>query len=120
MRWPEHSILIGMTSEREVIFRSNDRMCDLHDSLCRNLKDPLASEYFLAVNVDHPKWRVANDGAPDEGKWDEAALQEVESAIEEDFNYDDYIVFLEREAGAGWPKSCSAIWRITPMRPDYD
>ena len=119
-RWPEHVLLTGMTSEKRVIFRSRNRMCDLHDSLCDNLLEPLASEYFLAVSIEHPGLRTANDDDFQEGYWDEESLTEIESAIHDDFAFDDCVVFLERVVGEGWPKRCSAIWGITPMVPTDD
>ena len=120
LRWPEHAVLTGMSAKKEVIFRSRNRMCDLHDSLCRNLQDPLASEYYLAVAIDHPGPKTANDDDFEELVWDEHALQNVESAIHEDFSHDDYVVFLERVTGAGWPQSCTAIWNIAPVEAELD
>ena len=120
LRWPEHVLLTGMTAEKKVIFRSRNRMCDLHDSFCRNLTDPLAGEYYLAVTIEHPGFGTANDDDFEEDYWDQASLSDIESAIHDDFAYDDYVIFLERVTGEGWPKRCSAIWNIAPMTPSDD
>jgi hypothetical protein len=47
-------------------------------------------------------------------------MSAVERGIEEDFAADDYSVELTRMSGAGWPKSCTAIWKIEPYEIDHD
>lgn len=117
MRWPEHVLITGMTSEKEVIFRSRNRMCDLHDSLCDNLFEPLAGEYLVAFTIEHLGLQTANDDAFSEGYWDEDSLSEIETAIHDDFAYDDYVVILERLTEKGWPKTLPAIWSVAPVEP---